>query len=297
VQAPVTFGLNGPLFIGNPFRSVIAAPSSEQVLDQSFGGRISWNDFKLAGNAVVIKNGGATFLEGAGSVDSDRFRRLQVFGGDLGLTLFRMINLEAEFAQSEWKNRFGDETSLSEDDDNQVWDVRWNLGLGKLLGLGGSFRDLFIRAFYKKIGVNFDAPGNWGTIGRWKNPRGIEGTGFTLSFPVLRSTLIAEYGDYNLRVDDETIDDYDLKHIRVGFRWPLTSSQGVDLGYERAEYDPDFGDDTVEQYINLGWGYSFNPNMSFRILYQIIDFEGGTAISPLRDYDASVAVTQFTVRF
>jgi hypothetical protein len=298
MRQPPTFLLNGPLFIGNPVRSVIPAPSSSQVLDQSFGGRLSWGQFNLIGDSVVITQGGATFLEGAGSVDSDRFRRLQVMGGTLGLNLFRLVNLEAEYATSEWKNRFGQETSLSEDDDNEVWDVRWNLGLGKLLGLGGKWRDLYLRSFYKKIGVNFDAPGSWGQIGRWKNPRGIEGVGFNLSFPLLKNiTLLAEYGDYNLRLADETIDDYDIKHLRAGFRFPLTSSQGVDLGYERAEYDPDFGDDTVEEYINLGWGYSFNPNMSFRLLYQIINFEGGTAIFPLQDYDASVLVTQFTVRF
>jgi len=176
--------------------------------------------------------------------------------------------------------------------------VRWNLGLGKLLGLGGKMKDLYLRSFYKKIGINFDAPGSWGSIGRWKNPRGIEGTGFVLTFPFLmRTTFVGEYGDYNLRLKDETIDKYDITHIKVGFRFPLTSSQGVDLGYEEAKYDPDFGQSSKEKYYNIGWGYSFNPNMSFKVLYQIMEFDGGTAISPLQDYDASVLATQFTVKF
>ena len=35
-----------------------------------------------------------------------------------------------------------------------------------------------------------------------------------------------------------------------------------------------------------------------RLLYQIINFDvGGTQLNPLADYDAAVAVTQFTVRF
>jgi len=296
---PPTFLGGGPLFIGNPHRLLIAPPPAAGAIDQSFGARVSYaNTFSLLSSAFQITGAGATYIQAAGSQASDRFRELEVYGGNLGLRLFNLINLEGEYDKSEWKNRFGQTTSADGDDDNEVWDVRWNLGLGKLLGLGGSWRDLFLRSFYKKIGVNFDAPGNWGSIGRWKNPRGIEGTGFVLSFPFLaRTTFVGEYGDYNLRLRDETIDRYDIKHYKAGFRFPLTSSQGVDLGYEQVKYSPDIGSDTKEEYINLGWGYSFNPNMSFKVLYQIIQFSAGNAIAPLQDYDGSVLATQFSVRF
>jgi hypothetical protein len=298
-RLPPTFLGGGPLFIGNPHRLLIAPPSAAGVLDQSFGARVSYSSaFSVLSNAFQVTSAGATYIQAAGSIDSDRFRELEVYGGNLGLKLFNLINLEAEYDQSEWKNRFGQRTSDSGSDANEVWDVRWNLGLGKLLGLSGKWRDLYIRSFYKKIGLNFDAPGNWGSIGRWKNPRGIEGTGFVLSFPFLaRTTFVGEYGDYNLRLKDETIDRYDIKHYKVGFRFPLTSSQGVDLGYEKVEYDPDLGDKATEEYINLGWGYAFNPNMSFKVLYQIIQFSQGGLIAPLQDYDGSVLATQFTVRF
>jgi len=298
VRIPPTFALNGPLFIGNPHRALVPEPAAQQVIDQSAGAHISWGEFNLIGKSVVITSGGGTYLEAVGSQQSDLYRRLRVYGGNLGLRLFKMVNLEGEYAQSEWKNRFGDETSVSNSDDNEAWDVRWNLGLGKLLGVKGRLAETYFRAFYKKIGINFDAPGSWGNIGRWKNPRGIEGTGFMLSLPLTRQiTLVGEYGDYNLRFDGETLDDYDIKHIKAGFRFPLTSSQGIDLGYEQAKYEPGVGDDTKEEYINLGWGYSFNPQMSFRVLYQILSFSAGTAISPNQDFDGSVVATQFTVRF
>jgi hypothetical protein len=297
-RLPPSFAEGGPLFIGNPHRLLIQEPSAVQVLDQSYGAHISFGQFNLIGDSVVITSGGGTFLEGAGSVDSDRFRRLRVYGGNLGLRLFKMISLEGEYAQSEWNNRFGTETSTGSGEDNEVWDVRWSLGLGKLLGLGGTLANTYFRSFYKKIGINFDGPGSWGSIGRWKNPRGIEGTGFILSLPLTKQiTLVGEYGDYEFRNDGEILDDFSLKHIKAGFRFPLTSSQGIDLGYEQAKYEPGIGDDTKEEYINLGWGYSFNPQMSFRVLYQILSFSAGQAISPGQDYDGSVVATQFTVRF
>jgi hypothetical protein len=299
VDLPPTFNLNGPLFVGNPHRAVIPAPSAQQVIDQSAGVRIAWGQFPLFTKSIMIMGGGATYIQAKGSEDVLTFRKLTVYGGDLSLRLFNLINIDADFAETEWKNNFGTEISVDGSDDNQAWDVRWNLGIGKLLGLGGKLRDAYFRAFWKQIGINFDAPGNWGNIGRWKNPRGIEGNGFVLGFPLpfLRSNFVAEYGDYNLRFDGETLDDFDLKHIKAGLRFPLTSSQNVGLGYERAEFDPGLGDDSVEEYINLGWGYQLNPNMSFSVLYQIINFEGGTLISPLQDYDGGVAVTQFTVKF
>jgi hypothetical protein len=295
---PPAFLGGGPLFIGNPNRLLIAPPVSVQALDQSFGARVSYNNtFNLVSKSFQVTQAGATYIQAAGSQDSNRFRELTVIGGNLGLRLFNLINVEAEYDQSEWKNRFGQETSQS-GDDSEVWDIRWSLGLGKLLGLGGSWRDLYFRSFYKKIGINFDAPGNWGSIGRWKNPRGIEGTGFILTFPFLaRTTFVGEYGDYNLHLQNAAFERGDIKHLKVGFRFPLTSSQGVDFGYEEAKYEPELLSSAKEKYYNIGWGYSFNPNMSFKVLYQIIEFDSGAAMSPLQDYDASVLSTQFTVRF
>jgi hypothetical protein len=295
---PPAFLGGGPLFIGNPNRLLIAPPVSVQALDQSFGARVSYNStFNLVSKSFQVTSAGGTYIQAAGSQDSNRFRELTVIGGNLGLRLFNLINVDAEYDQSEWKNRFGQETSQS-GDDSEVWDIRWSLGLGKLLGLGGSWRDLYFRSFYKKIGINFDAPGNWGSIGRWKNPRGIEGTGFILTFPFLaRTTFVGEYGDYNLHLQNAAFERGDIKHLKVGFRFPLTSSQGVDFGYEEAKYEPELLSSAKEKYYNIGWGYSFNPNMSFKVLYQIIEFDSGAAMSPLQDYDASVLSTQFTVRF
>jgi hypothetical protein len=278
---PPLFNLGGELFVGNPDlpAAVFPPPSAVQVIDQSQGARVSFG--------VPLKGTlGLTWLEGAGSVDSDRYRRLQVFGADLNATLFNRLRLYAEVAESEWKNRFGQETSIDDDNERRAWDIR----------AGWTFGKLDLTGYYKRLGVGFDAPGYWGTIGRWKNPRGLEGFGGKLTLPLGgRTSLIAEAADYRFI----GLADTDLRHYKAGIAFALTSSNRVDLGYERAQYEPPGGlDDATEEYFNIGWGHTFNSTMSFKLLYQIINFDvGGTGINPLQDYDASVAVTQFTVRF
>jgi hypothetical protein len=249
------------------------------VLDQSQGARVS---FGVPLNGTV----GVTWLEAVGSKDSDRFRRLQVYGADLNATLFKHLKLGFEVDQSEWKNRFGQKTGVSDENERRIWDARLGLRL---------FGKLDLTGFYKRLGVGYDAPGSWGSIGRWKNPRGLEGWGGLLSYPLGgRMSLTAEGADYRfIGLPDTT-----LRHYRAGIAFSLTSSNRVDLGYERAEYSPPTGDKATEEYINLGWGHNFSSTTSFKLLYQIISFNvGSTQINPLADYDAAVAVTQFTVRF
>jgi hypothetical protein len=280
VELPPFFTLNAPLFAGNPDfdPAVVPPPSATQVIDQSQGARVSF---------VVPLQGtlGVTWVEGAGSVDSDRYRRLQVWGADLHATLFRRLHLSAEVAESEWKNRFGQETSIDESKEKRAWDTR----------LGYRFGRLDLTGFYKRLGVGFDAPGYWGNIGRWKNPRGLEGFGGRISYPLgNRTALVAEAAEYRFI----GLNDTDLRHYKAGIAFALTSSNRVDLGFERAEYDVPVGDKATEEYINIGWGHNFSPTTSFKLLYQIINFDvGATGLNPLADYDAAVAVTQFTVRF
>jgi hypothetical protein len=267
--------LGQPLFVGNP---LTGGPTINPVIDQSFGGRVSFS-------GPLKSNIGATFLEGAGSTNADTFRRLQVYGGDINLQLFGFLGIGGDFAQSEWKDRTGAETSRTTDKANQAWDGRLTGNLGKLALTG----------FYRRIGNNFDAPGAWFDIGRWKNPRGLEGYGGRGSYPLSNKiALNVEGAVYNII----GARDNEVTHWKAGLGWRFTPSNRIDLGIENVDYDAGIGDESTERYINVGFGHQFNPNLSFRFLWQFINFDAGAVdILPNADYDANVAVTQFTVRF
>lgn len=212
------------------------------------------------------------------------YRRLKVYGADLNATPFGKLRISAEFAQSRWTNNAGVNAGPSVRD-RQIIDARAGFRFGRLDILG----------FYKRLGVGFDAPGYWGTIGRWKNPRDLEGFGGILTLPLGGRTSIDLEGAKYRSLSGA----FDLRHYRAGFRFALTSSNRVDLGYERAEYEPQpTGDKAAENYINIGWGHNFSPTTSFKLLYQIINFSvGDTGLNPLQSFNGAVAATQFTVRF
>jgi len=265
-------GPNGGHFVGTEFGDI-----NDVIIDQSYGGRVTYN-----GSRFTL---GGTYLEGAAS-NTDQFRRLQVWGADASLRLFRNLTLSGEFAESRWTNQAGD--GINNGDQRQVWDVRGRLPLGKLLLTG----------YYKNIGAAFDAPGSWGRMGRWWNPRGIEGFGGSLNFPLgRRLSLDLEGATY--RLANDALPDGDILYLRGGIRHGFTARDSVELGYEHVRYDyDDTGLDEVERWYNIGWAHSFGPNLTFRFLYQIGNIgQSDVFSSSANDYEAHIFATQFTARF
>jgi hypothetical protein len=285
----LTFGPGGDLLIG----------AGSTYLEQSAGARVSYVKKKL--------QIGATYLTGVGSgsdadnpttgaLAADDFRQLQVYGFDINATPFRNIGVSLNATESKWSGQFGQNSQFAlygiSDNDRRAWDARIKVPVSRALFTG----------FYKRIGDGFDAPGYWGRMGNWINPRGIEGFGGTVEIPVWRRiTLDGEVADYNYRLFRRSgVPGSDLMYIRGGLRFPLTSRNSVDIGYEHVRYDADApgGVDRLERYYNVGFGHQFSPNMSFRLLYQIMQVRSdGVLELPGFDYDASIVATQFQVRF
>lgn len=271
------------------------APFGGSLIDQSAGVRATY-----VGKKFQV---GGTYLQAAsnsssnGPAEAGLFRRLDVYGVDLNVRPWRQLGISANVTESKW---YGPQDSNTQkifgisDNDRRAWDIRLTHPIGKGQ-LGG---------FYKRIGDGFDAPGAWGRIGSWINPRGIEGFGGTLEMPIGRK-LVAELegATYNYRdLDRSGRPGSDLLHFRGGLRYPLTSRNTVDLGYEHVEFDQDaaFGFDRIERYANLGFTHQFNPNMSVRLLYQFLHTDGqsdGFLDAPGFDYKSHIIATQFQVRF
>ena len=114
-----------------------------------------------------------------------------MYGGDLSLQPFSFLRVEGDFAESQWRGTNAatgqyDDTGNDSTTDRQAWDGRVIVPFGKL-ELSGQ---------YKKVGAGFDAPGNWGKIGRWANPTAIEGYGGGLRLPIGKSLAVEGSGNF-----------------------------------------------------------------------------------------------------
>jgi hypothetical protein len=263
------------------------------LLEQSAGVRATY-----VGKRFQI---GGTYLT-AGGNNSDVpgvrefFRQLSVYGVDWRLGLFRNIAFTGAVTQSKWNSVDSGDQQWKQfgigENDRRAWDLRLEVPIKKIQLTG----------FYKRIGDGFDAPGSWGRMGNWINPRGIEGFGGTLNVPLgHRLALEFEGADYNYNAFRRFgAPGSDLIYLRGGLNYPLTSRNSVGVGYERVDYraNEPGGVKRLEQYYNIGLTHQFSPNLTFRLLYQFMDVHSGSALElPGFNYKANIIATQFQARF
>jgi len=251
------------------------------LLEQSAGIRATYSSKRL--------QIGGTYLSAAGSssdgdpLSFEKFRQLSVYGVDWRLGLFRHMAFTGAITESKWNSQgMGDvqfNTYGISENDRRAYDLRLEFPIKKALLTG----------FYKRIGDGFDAPGAWGRMGNWINPRGIEGFGGTFAMPLgHKLTLDFEGAEYRLRgyrsnagVGAAGSPGSDILYLRGGLRYPLGSRDSVGFGYEMVDYTPnDVGAlKREEQYYNIGLTHQFSPNLSFRVLYQFMDVTAASSSS------------------
>jgi len=287
-------GSFGPLAPG------LGIGAGSTLLEQSVGVRGTWASKRVTlGGTYLMAGGSQSDIPGV----ADLFRQLTVYGVDFNVRPWGALNISGAVTESKWDSQFGDDiqgrsTLVGKPgygispNDRRAWDLRASLPVWKVL----------VSGFYKRIGDGFDAPGSWGRIGNWINPRGIEGFGGGVEFQVSkRLTVDAEVGSYNYRAARRQGNEgSDLLHARLGARWPMSGRDQLEFGYELARYEKDgpTGLERREQYYNLGWAHQFNSNLSWRLFYQFMNVDSqGILDLPGFDYHAHFIGTQFQARF
>jgi len=155
--------------------------------------------------------------------------RLTVYGGTLDFAL-GVIKLQGDYSKSDLHLN---NTTVNDNDDD-VWQVKASYGTKKF--------DLY--GFYRQIGANFMAPGDWGRIGILRNPTNIKGetVGADLN---LASSLVLK-GDYE-------------------------HEDGLDSGYEATSA---FGTGTSLDKYDVSLGYKLNSNLDLSVGYEDDKFSG-----------------------
>lgn len=272
-------------------------------------GSIGGTYMVLAGQSSGAPSFGPDGTLGGIQADRSNFNRVFLYGGDANLN-FGGLGINASYTQTDTGGerlvtRNGQtvietETEDKIDEDNYAWDVAASYNIGNLT-LGGGYR--YIAPF-------FGAPGFWGRIGSWTNPVDIKGFYANAGYALGRGVALEVRGQFYEGTGDATnfgglTEDDEITNVRGGVKFNLTSASNVDLGVEYTRYNVIDGlganaggrGKPEEIFYNIGYGFAFNPNTSFKFLYQIIDYKDkGTGFDTLNG-KGGVAAAQFNVKF
>lgn len=185
------------------------------------------------------------------------------------------------------------------DEGNGQWDVNLAYAFGNFNLLGG----------YKEIGTLYGAPGYWGRIGSWTNPTDIKGPYFNLGYRLSRGLSLEGGAQFYKGYDEEASnglgglgEDDEITNFKAGLKYGLTSASNVDFGVEYTKYDVlranlNGRGEAEEIFYNIGYGYTFNTNTSFKLLYQIVDYTDDNTGFDRINGDGGIASAQLSVKF
>jgi predicted porin len=310
--------VGGPAFVVDPFggaagpdaalwnivggAGLVAAGIGSQQLDQSAGIRATYasKKFEIGGTYLAAVGDSNNVLAPAGATFAlnNAFRQLSVMGVDFTVRPIDKLRIAGAVTQSRWDSRNGGGDTVGKafgvgENAQRAWDFRANYQIGSF-GVGG---------YYKRIGEAFEAPGSWGRLGNWINPRGVELIGGTVEVsPLKKLTLSGEaafgrtflYSAFGVPTSD-------ILYLNGTANYRLSRKNSLSFGYEQVDYSRNAaaGLSRQEQYFNFGFTHQFNPNMSLRFLYQLMDVNsaGGVLDLPAFNYQAGIIATQLSVRF
>jgi predicted porin/uncharacterized coiled-coil protein SlyX len=280
--------------------NLVAGGIGSQQLDQSAGVRATYagKKFEIGGTYLAAVGDSNGIVPGGSVGIANAFRQLNVMGLDFTIRPIDKLRIAGAVTQSRWDSRNGGGDSVGKifgvgENAQRAWDFRANYQLGSF-GVGG---------YYKRIGEAFDAPGSWGRLGNWINPRGVELIGGTVEVSPLRKLTLTGEAAFGRSFLYSALGapQSDIFYLNGTANYRLSRKNSVSFGYESVDYSADAagGLSRREQYFNFGYTHNFNPNMSLRFLYQLMDVNslGGVLDVPAFNYQAGIVATQLSVRF
>ncbi len=311
--------LNGaPTLTGNrPVQSSInPTRNGAMAVEQAAGVRATFGTsrFGTIGGTYIAFAGtdAATFQGIAPFTVSDRqnFDRVFLYGGDINVNVVGIAVTGSYTQTNTGGTRFNTtggvlngtidtKTRTKTDDENYAWDIAGTYAKNAFSITGG----------YKEVRAFFGAPGYWDKVGSFTNPTDIKGPYVRGTYKISNALGLEVgakfYKGTGSRVADGGLSSDDkIRNFKAGLRYGLTSASGIDAGIERTEYTVEnagvnnFGrSKPVENFYNIGYGYSFNPSTSFKLLYQIIDYRDKNSGFDTVNASGGVGAAQFSVKF
>ena len=180
------------------------------------------------------------------------------------------------------------------DDNAAAWEVTAN----------GAFGGLGINAAYVSIQAFFAAPGDWRRIGRWQNPRNIQGPELGLKYNLSESWALHATGAWYDSVDNfaTRADDMKLQHYTFGSDKKLGKATSLSIENEWVRWDANTGTQKPkENYTTISLNQMLTENAKLRLMYQISDYNHDNAATNQpysgSDYKGNIAVVQASMDF
>ncbi|HVK07100.1 MAG TPA: S-layer homology domain-containing protein [Armatimonadaceae bacterium] len=306
--------------------SIGPSQNGAMSVEQMAGGRLTFGLGRVGtiGGTFLAMSGRSTGapapaandanFAGAGSAarilaDKSYFDQVLVYGADFNGALGPVL-LNASYTKSDTygsrvevqngQTVIDTDSEKKTDEDNDALDLNAGIKFGSVAILGG----------YREIAPYFSTPGNWLRLGAFQNPTDIKGPYAKLDWALGGNVSVLAEGHWYEGTGDAIAQgglssDDKINNYKAGVKFGIGSASNIDLGVEYTQYEvvDGFGANAggrgkpEEWFYNIGYGYSFNPTTSLRLLYQIIDYKDKGTGFDLLNGKGGVGAVQFSVKF
>lgn len=264
-----------------------------QAVTQFSAINANFNISRFNFNTSYLSFGSNAVSAAAGAANYDQ---VDVFGADASTRIIG-LTVVGHYAKSDTRGNAGAGTTRRNKitTSNDATDISAQLGRGNFNLAGG----------YRTVGANFSAPGAWARVGSFQNPTDITGgygkASYTLS---RRIELMASTQNYKGtgKIAGGLAKTDKIDNLSYGVKLNVTGPSSLVVTNETTDYTRTGSTAKPREiFTSVGYNFDFNPATSFRLLYQVADYNGKTnaAFNGLSEnrQKGSVVAGQFSVKF
>ncbi len=237
--------------------------SLDLTVDRHLGANLN---FKMGDRANLMVN--YIFLDSdtieTAPITGDDYNRVTVLGGALDFKVAENLMVHGGYGKTDYMEN----TSKALDDQNTAWwanadwhNANWNLAGG-----------------YRRIEWFYAAPGDWGRIGPYWNPRDIQGFWVKAGFKANNRMDIWAKASFDQSIDDSSgfgywFPDSDIRNYNVGLDYQINDDWSMMLGYERFEQDTPADGTPRFNWYRVGFNYKTDATSSLKLFYEFSDYD------------------------
>jgi len=264
-----------------------------QAVTQFSAINANFNISRFNFNTSYLSFGSNAVSAAAGAANYDQ---VDVFGADASTRIIG-LTVVGHYAKSDTRGNAGAGTTRRNKitTNNDATDISAQLGRGNFNLAGG----------YRTVGASFSAPGAWARVGSFQNPTDITGAygkvSYTLSKRIELMASTQNYKGTGKLVGGLAKTDK-IDNLSYGVKLNVTGPSSLVVTTESTDYTRTGSTAKPrELFTSVGYNFDFNPATSFRLLYQVADYNGKTnaAFNGLSEnrQKGSVVAGQFSVKF